>query len=55
MDKDKITTMLGMAVGALLAVKEYIVTSGDVTGIQFWMGLAIAAGTALWGYFTNKR
>lgn len=55
MSKDRITTILGMLVGGLLAAKSYIETSGDMSGVQLWMGLAMAVGVALWGYYSKDR
>lgn len=55
MSKDFLTTIFGMIAAAAYAGKEYIVTNGDISGGQFWLGVGGAVAMALWAYHTNKK
>ncbi len=55
MTKDKITTILGMVIGGMVAAKEYVATTpGEDFGATFYMGMVVAVGMSLWAYYTNK-
>jgi O-antigen/teichoic acid export membrane protein len=54
MSKDLLTTLLGGIVAVVGAVYTYIGTAGDYGSPAFWLGMAVSAAIAAWGYYTNK-
>ena len=55
MSKDFLTTIFGVLGGVAIAGKDYIDSSGDITGWGFIFGLGSAIAVALLGYYSNKK
>ena len=55
MSKDLLTTIFGVLGGVAIAGKNYIDSSGDITGWGFLFGLGSAIAVVLLGFYTNKK
>lgn len=58
MNKDTLTTILGMAQGVAVAIIDYIGTTPDTDGTRwtnpiFYLGLGVAVLVAVKAYFTK--
>ncbi len=54
MSKDLITTIAGVVAAVATAMGAYAQQNPDVAGVAFYVGMAGAAGMAVWAFFTNK-
>jgi hypothetical protein len=54
MNKDTLTTLLGLAVAAITAILNFQ-HSGDMPTWQVVLGYLAAVFAAMWGWATNKR
>jgi hypothetical protein len=58
MNKDLLTTIAGAVLAAAQGAQEYLaVQSGqhEFGSVQFYIGMAVAAGVAVFGYWSGKK
>ena len=58
MNKDLLTTIMGVGMAALTAAKEYMAVQGGTEEFgswQFWVGMGSAVLVAVFGYWSKKE
>lgn len=54
MSSDTKSTVIGLVVACVIAAGTYLQTNADTEQPLFWVGLVMAIGAAIKGYYHNK-
>jgi hypothetical protein len=58
MNKDLLTTVAGAVLAAAQGAQEYLAVQNgqhEFGSVQFWIGMAVATGVAVFGYWSKKE